>query len=302
MDSRNVQTTASKPSSIVSGIDQQSKCVNALDAKLLALQMDRKLKMDNASAIRKSMDSVKHDVPQLQNALKCLVENCNDAKRIHESLLSLLPVNEKERHDVWFKAKMIPNSDVICETKVFLTMGSENVHTGLPTALNADIHANADFKAAHESVCCGSGINQNNSVSNVGSKRSHKSGSSGRSGASRDQCVLSILPVKLKSAKGSRIITTYAFLDPGSSATFCTDRLMQKLNVIGKRTSFLLRTMGQEKVVPAYTLSGLEVSEMDRKTFIPCPKSSHRKNCQSLWSHLRISLGGPTCQRCASQA
>lgn len=110
MDRRD-KPTATKPSSVVSGVDQQSKHANALVDKLLALQTDRKVKLDNASAIRKSMDGLKHDISQLQNALKCLVENCNDAKRIHESLLSLLPIEEKERHDVWFKAKMIPNND-----------------------------------------------------------------------------------------------------------------------------------------------------------------------------------------------
>lgn len=91
-------------------------------------------------------------------------------------------------------------------------------------------------------------------------------------GAGWDQCVLSILPVKLKSAKGSCIVTTYAFLDPGSSATFCTEHLMQQLNITGKRTSFLLRTMGQEKVVPAYTMSGLEVAAVDSNIFYPLPE------------------------------
>ena len=127
MDARDKQTTKGKPSSVVSGVDQQSKRANALADKLLALQADRKVKLENASAIRKSMDSLKHDIPQLQNALRCLVENCNDAKRIHESLLSLLPVDEKERHDVWFKAKMIANNDVIYATKVLMSMGTENV-------------------------------------------------------------------------------------------------------------------------------------------------------------------------------
>lgn len=31
---------------------------------------------------------------------------------------------------------------------------------------------------------------------------------------------MSIVPVKVKSIKGSAVIQTYAFLDPGSSATF----------------------------------------------------------------------------------
>lgn len=31
----------------------------------------------------------------------------NDAKDAHNKLLKLLPVEEKEKHDVWFKAKLL---------------------------------------------------------------------------------------------------------------------------------------------------------------------------------------------------
>lgn len=91
-------------------------------------------------------------------------------------------------------------------------------------------------------------------------------------GAGKDRCALSILPVKVKSAKGNRIIHTYAFLDSGSSATFCSERLMQKLNVTGRRTSLLLRTMGQEKIVPAYSLTDLEITGLDSNDFLMLPE------------------------------
>lgn len=38
---------------------------------------------------------------------------------------------------------------------------------------------------------------------------------------------LAIVPVKIKACNGSNIIQTNAFLDPGSSATFCTENLME---------------------------------------------------------------------------
>ena len=94
----------------------------------------------------------------------------------------------------------------------------------------------------------------------------------GHTGAGEDRCVLSILPVKVKSAKGNHIIETYAFLDPGSSATFCSQHLMQRLNVTGRRTSFLLRTMGQETVVPTYSLTGLDVSDLGGDDFYILPE------------------------------
>ena len=106
-------------------------------------------------------------------------------------------------------------------------------------------------------------------------------GTCGHTGAGKDQCVLSILPVKVKSAKGNHIITTYAFLDPGSSATLCSEQLMQRLNIKGQRTHFLLRTMGQETVVPAYSLTGLEVSGLDSSDSVCFQRYSHRRKCLS---------------------
>ena len=99
---------------------------------------------------------------------------------------------------------------------------------------------------------------------------SHKT--CGHTGAGDDRCFLSILPVQVKSVKGDLIISTYAFLDPGSTATFCSEHLMQRLNIAGRRTSFRLQTMGQERVVPAYSLSSLEVSGLENNLFYKLPE------------------------------
>lgn len=42
--------------------------------------------------------------------------------------------------------------------------------------------------------------------------------------------------VHVKATKGSLIIETYAFLDFGSFATFCTEMLMEQLSVRGRKT------------------------------------------------------------------
>ena len=94
----------------------------------------------------------------------------------------------------------------------------------------------------------------------------------GHIGAGEEECVLSIVPVKVKSSKGNQIIQTYAFLDPGSSASFCTNSLMHQLNIRGKRTNILLRTMGQEKTVSSHIVTGLEVSELHGNTFTALPE------------------------------
>lgn len=86
---------------------------------------------------------------------------------------------------------------------------------------------------------------------------------SGLTGAGHDNCKLSIVPVQVKAKKGSAVVHTYAFLDPGSTASFCTVQLMNKLNLQGRKTNILLSTMGQKKVVGTNLVSGLEVARLD---------------------------------------
>ncbi|XP_039548042.1 uncharacterized protein LOC120493481 [Pimephales promelas] len=102
--------------------------------------------------------------------------------------------------------------------------------------------------------------------------------SSGLTGAGDHDCTLSIVPVQVKHRKGHKVLITYAFLDPGSSASFCTERLMNKLNVRGRRTGILLRTMGQEKVVGSHIVSDLEVAELDGDCFCELPDIYTQKN------------------------
>lgn len=54
-------------------------------------------------------------------------------------------------------------------------------------------------------------------------------------GAGNVECVLSIVPVKVKLEKGTRCIKTYAFLDSGSLVTFCTEELARLLHAPGKK-------------------------------------------------------------------
>lgn len=91
-------------------------------------------------------------------------------------------------------------------------------------------------------------------------------------GAGRD-CKLSIVPVQLRAAKADKTILTYAFLDPGSTATFCTENVMRQLNISGKKTKVLLQTMGQRKPVNSYEISGLQVGDVSGNNFIELEKT-----------------------------
>ncbi len=92
-----------------------------------------------------------------------------------------------------------------------------------------------------------------------------------RTGAGAKDCALAIVPVKVKLKKGSKAVQTYAFLDPGSSATFCTEQLMRELNAPGRKLDILLKTMGQEKTVNSYKISGLEVAALKGDAYLTLP-------------------------------
>ena len=99
----------------------------------------------------------------------------------------------------------------------------------------------------------------------------------GHIGSGDQECALSIIPVKVKAGKGSQVLQVYALLDPGSTATFCSEELMTRLNLKGRRTQILLRTMNQENSVPTHVISGLEVSALDRDNFSPLPDTFTQK-------------------------
>ena len=90
-------------------------------------------------------------------------------------------------------------------------------------------------------------------------------------GAGIKVSALSIIPVKVKLEKGTKTVQTYAFLDGGSTATFCTEELMQQLNANGRKQDILLRTMGQEKLVSSHKISGLEVAALKGNEYLKLP-------------------------------
>ena len=109
----------------------------------------------------------------------------------------------------------------------------------------------------------------NPAVSSAGNPTS--SVSSAHIGAGEEECPLFIVPVKVKASMGSQVSTVYALLDPGSSATFCSENLMSQLNLKAEKRHILLRTLNQEKSVPTHVITGLEVSALDSDTFLPLP-------------------------------
>ncbi|KAK2879287.1 hypothetical protein Q8A73_007303, partial [Channa argus] len=88
---------------------------------------------------------------------------------------------------------------------------------------------------------------------------------------------------------GKEDLRTYAFLDPGSSATFATEALLNQLNMNGRSTKISLRTMGSESVVSTCIVTGLEVSNVDGDYFFGLPEVYSQESIPDVdrWPHLK---------------
>lgn len=91
--------------------------------------------------------------------------------------------------------------------------------------------------------------------------------------------MLLIVSVKGKSVKGNRMVEMYTFLDPGSTATFCTEELMQDLRVTGRKANIFLSTMGQKG--PVHTHVVWKSVAWRRTLSWGCLKFSHKRKYQS---------------------
>ena len=80
---------------------------------------------------------------------------------------------------------------------------------------------------------------------------------------------MAVVPVKVHSRKTNRTVVTLAFLDSGSTATFCTASLMKKLDVRGPKVKISLSTLEKKNsLVDSYLLRDITVSDLDENDFI----------------------------------
>jgi len=82
---------------------------------------------------------------------------------------------------------------------------------------------------------------------------------------------LAILPVKVKAKGSDHMIQSYAFLDNGSNASFCSEELVNQLNVLGKRTMLSLTTVERENSKTDCRLVSLEVLDLDEENLFELP-------------------------------
>ena len=82
---------------------------------------------------------------------------------------------------------------------------------------------------------------------------------------------LAIVPVRVNAKGQDRFIETYAFLDPGSNTSFCTEDLINGLEVNGRETVLSLTTMDSENVKSKSLVASLEVSDIEGRNVIDLP-------------------------------
>lgn len=162
----NVQTDKTLRGAFDSDETQTQRRVVKLTAKALAnelerLQTVRNKKLNKAANIRKTIKGLmlKRDKIQVQRALEQLIEVCDDVKNVQNALLDLLPHVEREKHDIWFKAKMLSVNECIANTKGWVTCDEGNAKE-------------RDFA---------DDVNPEDSISNISKHSSHGSHKSGRS-------------------------------------------------------------------------------------------------------------------------
>ncbi|XP_071479632.1 uncharacterized protein [Diadema antillarum] len=81
-----------------------------------------------------------------------------------------------------------------------------------------------------------------------------------------------IVPVRVRSRRTGVCKETYAFIDSGSNAVFCTEKLATTLNVQGKTINLHVSTMTDEKITTSQVLRDLEVMDVQGHNIIRLPE------------------------------
>ncbi len=87
--------------------------------RLDRLQNGRKAKLNKASNLRKTIQGLMQNgkLSEVQKSLDGFVELCDEIRYMHDSIMILLPHGAKEKHETWFKAKIMFNDEFIESTK-----------------------------------------------------------------------------------------------------------------------------------------------------------------------------------------
>ena len=88
----------------------------------------------------------------------------------------------------------------------------------------------------------------------------------------RSRIGIAAVPVKVWLKSSGPPVVTYAFLNSGSSSTFCTGSLKRQLGVYGTRTRISLTTLEKkDSPINSFVEKDLVISDLDENVFIELP-------------------------------
>lgn len=160
-----------------------------------------------------------------------------------------------------------------CPKESFCHVTGCNVHTKYSSFLHPKNNGPAANIASRASGASATGATQQ-----VDNQRVHNGFANGRNeavGPHNEQIQasatsLAILPVKVKAKGSNRMVQMYAFLDNGSNASFCSEKLAKELNLNRKRTMLSLTTMEEDSKTDCQIVS-LEVLDLDEENIFEVP-------------------------------
>ncbi len=150
----------------------------ALCEKIEKLQAIRKAKLNKASNLKKVVEELMSE-KDCKSEVKCafskFVVVWDEVKSLHDSLMGLLPGDELERQQTWFKAKMLINNDFINDLQKWLTQTFNNDDKNRSSQVEND---------KNENEVIDDDVLPEDSVSNVASKLSSKLSAGSRKSSS----------------------------------------------------------------------------------------------------------------------
>lgn len=91
-------------------------------------------------------------------------------------------------------------------------------------------------------------------------------------GAGNSTIGLSVVPVKVRTKENTTCIETYAFLDPGSNTTFCTEQLVNRLGISAVETELSLTTMNCENTIKKCRQVSLQIFDLEERSCVDLPR------------------------------
>ena len=101
-----------------------------------------------------------------------------------------------------------------------------------------------------------------------------------------NECTMAIIPVKVRLSGSTRVLKTYAFLDPGSNVSFCSENLRRSLGAQGRRLKLNMETMGMAQTIYTYELHGLALMDLQENNCIYLPAVYSKQNIPVSNSHI----------------